>query len=130
MKTLVFALLALGVGLHAQQLPAGGKLVDQIMSASTAARPVDRHDADLFANELTAALRSRSLTAPQLEGVQSAIRDNLRSSGSNYAPARHLQEVLTEADVPAEQIHRVIGPFLRIGEALRGPDDPPVASTK
>jgi hypothetical protein len=130
MKTFVFALSLWSMGLQAQSLPSAQKLVDGIMSSSTVAHPLDKRDVENFAGELLAALRGRTITAAQMEAIHTALHENLRSSGSNYLPAKHLQDALADAGVTAEEIHRIIGPFLRIGEEMRGPDDAPAADSK
>jgi hypothetical protein len=103
------------------------QLVQQMMLLSEKGHQPPRPIVTAFADELTGALIGQKLNKPQITAVQLSIVEIMHRPGSsNSEPASHLRETLTAIGIGDFKIQLIVGDFIAVGEAVRGPDDSPV----
>ena len=76
-----------------------------------------------FAEELTAALFGKELSAQSTASLRQSIRDVLRGSSATFPSAASLRQVLARAGVDSTKAQLITRRFMAIGEEIRGPDD-------
>jgi hypothetical protein len=79
-----------------------------------------------FADALTSALAGRAVPAEPRRVIATSIRDLLRGAKANFTLTAQLRQALTVAGVDAAAVELISERSLKVGEAIRGPDDLPV----
>ena len=109
---------------RASQTSVSEQVVETMMLlAENEERPL-RPIVERFADELTKELVGKRLKTDQIIPVTQCIVEVMRRTRtSNVNLATRLQEVLTSIGIPAPKKLLIVNDFIKVGEAVRGPDD-------
>jgi hypothetical protein len=77
-----------------------------------------------FADELTREMAGRRLKTDQIAAVRQCMVDVMHKTGSsNFTLASRLQEAMTSIGISSSKRLLIVNDFIKVGEAVRGPDD-------
>ena len=117
------ALMALNEA-RASQASVSEQVVEGMMLIAETEERSLRPVVERFANGLTKELVGRHLNTDQLTAVRQCIVEVMRRTGtSNVNSAARLQEALTSIGIPSPKKLAIVNNFIKVGEAVRGPDD-------